>query len=162
MGPLTDFLTKDHERLDALMERAIRDPDHLDIEAYDEFREGLLRHIGIEEKILMSDAKRRRGGEPLPMFERIRLEHSAIALLLVPTPTHALLGEIRSILEQHNPLEEGPDGLYAMCERLAGDDAAELLERAKNAPKVPVAKHYDGPRAHFTAASALAYSSTKT
>ncbi len=162
MGPLTEFLTKDHERLDALMDRAVRDPERFDYEAYAAFREGLLRHIGIEEKILMLDAKRRRGGDPLPGSAQIRLEHSAIALLLVPTPTHALMEEIRSILEAHNPREEGPDGMYAICERLAGDEAGELLERAKQAPKVPVARHYDGPRAHFTAESALAYSAQKS
>lgn len=158
MGTLGDFLTQDHERLDALLARAVRDPSRIDDEAYAEFREGLLRHIGIEEKILMPFAMERRGGEPLPMAAQIRLEHSAIALLLVPTPTHAILGEIRWLLEQHNPREEGPEGLYAMCEELAGEDAILLLERAKQAPKVPVAKHYDGPRAHRTAASALAYS----
>lgn len=157
MGALTDFLTQDHERLESLLTRAVRDPGTIDYEAYAEFREGLLRHIGIEEKILMLDAKQRRGGEPLPMFPQIRLEHSAIALLLIPTPTHEILGEIRALLEQHNPREEGPDGLYAVCENLAGEKAALLLERAKQAPKVPVAKHYDGPRAHRTAASALAY-----
>lgn len=159
MGPITAFLTEDHERLDALLDQATADPDHFDYEAYAQFREGLLRHIGVEEKILMLDAKERRGGEPLPMAAQIRLEHSAIALLLVPTPTHALMDEIRKLLAQHNPREEGPDGLYAICERLAGDEAAGLLARAKAAPKVPVAKHYDGPRAHFTAESALAYSS---
>lgn len=157
MGALTDFLTQDHERLDALMARAVRDPSTLDYEAYASFREGLLRHIGIEEKILMLDAKERRGGERLELFRQIRLEHSAIALLLIPTPTHEILGEIRKILEQHNPREEGPEGLYAICENLAGEEAALLLERAKQAPKVPVAKHYDGPRAHRTAESALAY-----
>lgn len=161
MGALSDFLIQDHERLDALMARAVRDPGRIDDEAYAEFREGLLRHIGIEEKILMLDAKTRRGGEPLPMAAQIRLEHSAIALLLVPTPTHAILAELRWLLEQHNPREEGPDGLYAICESLAGEEASLLLERAKSAPKVPVAKHYDGPRAHRTAASALEYAKTK-
>lgn len=160
MATLTDFLTRDHERLDALFEQAIRDADTIDYEAYAEFREGLLRHIGIEEKILIADAKQREGGrEYLPLFQQIRLEHSAIALLLVPTPTHEIMAEIRTLLEQHNPREEGPEGLYMICERLAGEDAKALLERAKEAPKVPVAKHYDGPRAHRTAASALAYAS---
>lgn len=156
-GSIAEFLTRDHERLDALLEKSIADPARFDHESYAVFREGLLRHIAIEEKILMLDARRRRGGDPLPTFSRIRLEHSAIALLLVPTPDHALMREIRSILEAHNAREEGPDGMYAACERLAGSDAAELLARAEQAPRVPVAKHYDGPRAHRTAASALAY-----
>ncbi|HWV38052.1 MAG TPA: hemerythrin domain-containing protein [Vulgatibacter sp.] len=154
---ITEFLTRDHERLDALLERSIADPERFDYEAYAVFREGLLRHVAIEEKILMLDARRRRGGEALPVFPQIRLEHSAIALLLVPTPDHALMREIRSILEVHNEREEGPDGMYAACERLAGDEAADLLARAKEAPKVPVARHYDGPRSHRTAQSALAY-----
>jgi len=156
-GSITEFLTKDHERLDALLEKSIADPARFDYDAYAIFREGLLRHIAIEEKILMLDARRRRGGEPLPVFPQIRLEHSAIALLLVPTPDHALMREIRSILEVHNGREEGPDGMYAACEGLAGADAAELLDRAEQAPEVPVARHYDGPRSHRTAASALAY-----
>lgn len=154
---ITEFLSRDHDRLDALLAKSVEDPARFDHEAYAEFREGLLRHIAIEEKILMLDARRRRGGEPLPVFAEIRLEHSAIALLLVPTPDHALMREIRSILERHNPKEEGPDGMYAACERLAGGEASELLERALQAPKVPVARHHDGPRAHRTAASALAY-----
>jgi len=158
MGSITDFLTRDHERLDALLARAVQDPDRFDYDSYAEFREGLLRHIGIEEKILMLAAKQKNGGEPLPMFRQIRLEHSAIALLLVPTPTHQLMAEIKLILDQHNPREEGPDGLYEVCERLAGEEELPaLLERIRQAPKVPVARHYDGPRAHTTAASALAY-----
>ncbi len=156
MGELSDYLESDHRRLDALWARAVRDPAGIDEEAYAAFREGLLRHIGIEEKILMPDA-RARGGEDEALFRRIRIEHSAIALLLVPTPTHELMHEIRGILEQHNPREEGPEGLYGICERLAGDETAMLLERARNAPEVPVAKHYDGPRAHRTAESALRY-----
>lgn len=155
-GPVTEFLTRDHERLDALLARSIADPDRFDYDAYAEFREGLLRHIAVEEKILMPEAKKRLGEQP-PGFSQIRLEHSAIALLLVPTPDHALMREIRSILEQHNPKEEGPQGLYAVCERLVGAEADAILERARNAPKVPVARHYDGPRSHRTAVSALAY-----
>lgn len=155
-GPITEFLTRDHERLDALLAKATSDPARFDYDSYAELREGLLRHIAIEEKILMPEAKRRLGEQP-PGFAAIRLEHSAIALLLVPTPDHALMAEIRSILEAHNPREEGPEGLYAFCEGLVGEEAEALLERARNAPKVPVAMHYDGPRSHRTAASALAY-----
>src|SRR6516225_4464762 len=44
MGPLTKFLEDDHRRLEALLERA-----DTDVAAYEEFREGLLRHIAMEE-----------------------------------------------------------------------------------------------------------------
>ncbi|MGZ3405282.1 MAG: hemerythrin domain-containing protein, partial [Polyangia bacterium] len=112
MGPLRRYMTDDHQRLDALLDRATADAGHFDAEAFERFRAGLLRHIGIEEKILLRDARQRRGGEPLPVAARLRVEHAAIASLLVPTPDAALAGEIRQLLEAHNVLEEADGGLY--------------------------------------------------
>ncbi|MEP6889972.1 MAG: hemerythrin domain-containing protein, partial [Nitrospirota bacterium] len=54
---------------------------------YDQFRAGLLRHIGTEEKILLPAAQRLRGGQPLPIAAKLRLDHGAIASLLMPPPT---------------------------------------------------------------------------
>lgn len=154
-GPLARYLEEDHERLERLLDQAVADPARFDHDAYARFRAGLLRHIGVEEKILLADARRRRGGEPLPIARDIRVEHGAIASLLVPTPDVALVGEIRTLLARHNPREEGPEGMYAVCEALAGEDAALLLEQARAAPEVPMAKYFDGPRAIRTAAEAL-------
>ena len=81
------FLTDDHRRLDALLERAVADVQRFDHAAYAAFRGGLLRHIGLEEKILLPEAQRLRGGEPLAVAATLRLQHGAIAALLVPTPT---------------------------------------------------------------------------
>ena len=88
--------------------RAARDPT-----AYAEFRKGLLRHIGMEENILLPVAQRARDGQPLPADGRLRLDHGALAALLVPTPTPTILGALRGILARHSALEEGPDGVYA-------------------------------------------------
>lgn len=155
LGPLARYLLDDHERLEALLDASVADPDRFDHDAYRSFRAGLLRHIGIEEKILLADARRRRGGEPLPIARVIRVEHGALASLMVPTPDVALVNEIRSVLAQHNPREEGPGGMYEICETLAGDDALALLEEAKRAPEVPMARYFDGPRATRTARDAL-------
>ncbi len=158
-GPLARYLLADHERLEALLDRAVADPARFDHDAYRAFRAGLLRHIGIEEKILLADARRRRNGEPLPVARALRVEHGALVSLLVPTPDAALVNEVRSILAVHNPREEGPDGLYAVCERLAGEEVDDLLERARRAPEVPMTAYFDGPRAVRTAQAALARSS---
>ncbi len=158
-GPLAQYLLSDHDRLEALLDRAVADPDRFDHDAYRAFRAGLLRHIGIEEKILLADARRRRGGEPLPIARTLRVEHGAIASLLVPTPDAALVDEIRSILAVHNPREEGEGGVYEVCEALAGDEASALLEQALAAPEVPMARYFDGPRAARTARDALERSS---
>ena len=49
-GPITDFLVKDHGRLESLLQQAVAHADHVDQGAYAQFRAGLLRHIGMEEK----------------------------------------------------------------------------------------------------------------
>ena len=88
-GRLCRFLADDHARLDALLQRAIASPGEIDRAAYAEFRAGLLKHISMEEKILLPAAQRTRGGEPLPFAAKLRLDHGALATLLVPTPTPA-------------------------------------------------------------------------
>lgn len=156
MKRLTDYLTEDHVRLQALLDRATA-TEQFDFEAYDGFRAGLLRHIGIEEKIFFPAAKEANGGVGLERFLDLRIGHAALTSLLVPTPDHALCDEIRSILHGHDEMEEGPNGVYEECEALIGPEASSaLVERAKDYPPVKVAKHYDGPRALRTAQDALA------
>ena len=52
-GPITDFLVKDHGRLEGLLQSAVAHAGSVNQGAYDQFRAGLLRHIGMEEKILL-------------------------------------------------------------------------------------------------------------
>ena len=145
MGPIQAFLTADHARLDALLAGAERTDGAIDMTTYAEFRRGLLRHIAMEEKVLLPDARQRRGGEPLPIAATLRRDHGEIASLLVPTPTPDLCARLRAVLAQHNRIEEGPEGLYATCDTLAGDAASEVVARLEAQPEVPVAPHYDGP-----------------
>src|SRR3954454_10946356 len=107
-GPITDFLVKDHGRLEALLHSAVAHGDHIDQGTYDQFRAGLLRHIGMEEKILLPAAQRLRGGEPLSIAAKLRLDHGAIASLLMPPPSAAVIATIRAVLKVHNIIEEGP------------------------------------------------------
>ena len=145
VGPLGDFLAEDHRRLDTLLDSALADPDKVDGAAYDRFRAGLLRHIGIEEKILLPAAQRLRGGESLSVATKLRPDHGALAALLMPIPTAAILAKIRGILAEHNALEEGKDGLYEICDNLAGLEAERLLAAFRAAPEVNVMAHSDSP-----------------
>jgi hypothetical protein len=138
-GPISRLLAADHARLDALLARAAHDPA-----AYAEFRRGLLRHIGMEEKILLPAAQRARGGTPLPAAARLRLDHGALAALLVPSPTPTILRAVHGILTRHNALEEGPDGVYAACERLMADDGGTLAAALAGAPEPKVSPNADG------------------
>lgn len=146
-GPLHAFLQQDHVRLGELLQRAAAKSE-LDLPAYEEFRRGLLRHIAMEEKVLLPEARRLRGGEPLEIAKRLRADHSVLAALLVPSPTHEILATIQQVLREHDPLEEDEGGLYQQCEELAGPEVTTLLERVTSTPEVPVAPHFDGDRAH--------------
>ena len=148
-GPITRWLAADHARLDGLLQRAARSLESgaggIDLAPYDEFRRGLLRHIGIEEKLLLPVARQARGGEPLPVADRLRLDHSAITALLVPTPTPAILKTLVAILEKHNDLEEGPDGVYETCDALLGPKAESLVREMEAFPGPPVSPNNDNP-----------------
>lgn len=153
MGPIEAYLVADHRRLEALLDRADGEP--VDAAAFEVFRAGLLRHIGLEEKLLVPAARRVSGHAPA-MAAALRRDHGAIASLLVPTPTRAIIAELRGLLAEHNPLEEGPDGLYPLCDSLLGDEAAALVERMRTVAPPPLAPHFDGPGALRTAAEARA------
>jgi hypothetical protein len=63
----------------------------------------------------------------------------------MPTPTADIVATIRDILEDHNALEEGPAGLYEICDDLAGSEAEPLLADLQAAPEVSVMPHSDSP-----------------
>ena len=144
-GPLTRLLADDHRRLERLLHEAVQPGKQVDQALYDQFRAGLLRHIGIEEKILLPAAQRLSGGESLAIAPKLRLDHGAIASLLMPTPRGGILETLCTILDQHNLLEEGPGGLYETCERLAGDECDQLIARVLAAPELSVIPHSDTP-----------------
>jgi hypothetical protein len=142
--PIARWLSADHARLDGFFTRA-PGAGTIDAGPYTEFRRGLLRHIAIEEKILLPAAQRARGGDPLALAARLRLDHGAIAALLVPTPTPAIVATLRDILTAHNALEEAPGGVYAVCDGLLAGDADAMVREMASFPGVRVSPHNDGP-----------------
>ena len=142
-GPIARWLSADHARLEGFLDQASA-AGRIDPGPYAEFRRGLLRHIAIEEKILLPAAQRAQGGDPLALAARLRLDHGAIAALLVPTPTPAVVATMRDILAAHNALEEEPGGLYAVCDRLLAGDAEAMVRAMASHPDVRVSPHNDG------------------
>ena len=133
----------DHARLRQLLRTG-------DFEA---FRGGLLRHIGLEEKILLP-ALRAAGADPAELAKTLRADHGILATLLVPTPTEEIKSAIVTLLDVHDVLEEGAGGLYEQCD--AKLDAA-IVERMDAVREPPLAPHFDGPRAQDKLRDALAY-----
>lgn len=152
---ITDYLRADHARLHAELDAARGDP--FDEAAYDRFRRRLLRHIAIEEKVLFPAARAALGDDA----RRLKVEHAAIGMLLVPTPDRVLADELAALLSIHDAREEADAGVYARCE--AAIDAAasrELAARATAFPEVRAARYVDRPGARRTVREALAAADT--
>jgi len=142
---LYEYLARDHERLDDLLERSVTEQGKIDMKAYADFRQGLLKHIGIEEKIILPAIARLQNGKQAEVAARLRLDHGALVALMVPSPTTQIVATIRSILRVHNALEEKEGGLYQLIEQLAGSEADDLLKKVRNYPEVPVNPYNDRP-----------------
>ena len=130
MSELREFLEEDHIRLDRLLASALDDDN-----CYREFRAGLLWHIGVEEKILFPLLRSVVGDSEL--LVQLHRDHAALSALLVPPPNREIIEQIRTILGEHNPLEEGPGGLYEQIEH------APVLAQVRAFPPVRVAAHAD-------------------
>jgi hypothetical protein len=152
MGRVQHYLAKDHARLDDLLQRAIDEQDGIDHNVYRKFRRGLLRHVAMEEKVLFPTIQRLRGGTPLPLTAKLRLDHGALGALIMPTPTRAIIELIRTILDAHNSLEEGPEGVYEQCELVTGIEDEDLLKRLQAVPpvSVSVSDYSDSPAVFAT------------
>jgi len=154
-GAIWQFLADDHARLDLLLERAGSCSSAEELAAYDQFRRALLRHISMEEKVLLPAAERARGA-PLAEAARLRLDHGALAALMMPPPQPRIIRAVRVVLGRHNPLEESPGGVYDVCEELAGAGAAALIAALEATPQVPVKPHLDTPKVYDALRRALA------
>src|SRR5262245_50448318 len=104
---ISGYLEQDHRQIEEMLRHATRSSDRIDPELYAVFRGALLRHIGMEEKILFPAIRNATGGNSLPGVEQLHLDHGALAALLVPTPTESILNAIHAILHRHNAIEEG-------------------------------------------------------
>jgi hypothetical protein len=144
-GLLYKFFVEDHRRLEKLLDAATARSPEIDMDLYGEFRSGLLKHIKMEENVIIPAAQRARGGEPLAIAPKIRLDHGALVALLVIQPTPTIVNALKGILAKHNPLEEDPQGLYDLCEHHAGVDLEVLMKNVQDVPEVPVLPLKSGP-----------------
>ena len=145
-GPVHLFFSADHRRLDEQLRRSITEPGRVSLAPFGEFRAGILRHIGMEEKVLFVVARRARQGVPLELAARLRVDHGAIAALLVPTPTPAIVADLVSVLGPHNRREEEEGGAYDACDEALGPVAAAgLVEELRTFPEVPLKPYNDAP-----------------
>lgn len=136
--PLYHFFTNDHNRIDQLLDKATENPTEVETNYYHQFRTGLLKHIKMEEKVLFPAAQKANGNVPLPLAAKLRLDHAALTSLMVVPPSEEVIKVLRYILQKHDLLEEEPDGMYDVCERLTEGETNTLLQQLEQVAEVPV------------------------
>jgi hypothetical protein len=135
------FFTKDHRRIELLLEKSTEDVNNIDMDYYHSFRTGLLKHIKMEEKILFPAAQKANLGTPLTLAAKLRLDHGAITSLMVVPPDPGVIKVLRHVLEKHDILEEQPGGMYDMCESLTAGDTQNILDQLSKVTEVPVQQY---------------------
>jgi len=153
-GTVHKFFTDDHRRLESLLNRSFRTDGTIDEAVYSEFRAGLLKHIALEEKILIPPLSTLQSS-PYPLAAQLRLEHGAIAALLVLSPSMTIKNVLLGIFQHHNPHEESENGLYADCDCLPARIPETIMEKVKAYPEVPVMPYNNSPHAHDAARRAV-------
>lgn len=132
------YLSQDHERLDQLLQKAFENPRQIDLEAYHQFRTGLLKHIKMEEKVLFPAARKANANEPIPLAAKLKLDHGALSALMLLPPSEEVRKAVTFILEKHDILEEQEGGMYDLCEKLTENETDEILAQLKAVTDVPV------------------------
>jgi hypothetical protein len=139
------YFSDDHQRLEYLLDHAFGRANQINEIAYGEFRSGLLKHIALEEKILLPAIQKANVDRPHPSAAQLRLEHGAFAALLVPAPSAIIKKVFSAIIPSHNKLEESADGIYAICDRLPLDQIHDIMQKIKEYPSVPVMPYSHKP-----------------
>lgn len=145
-GMITEYLSGDHERLDQLLHHSLISAGGVDEDSYHQFRQGILRHIGIEEKILIPFLQPYLDDTMKKVLERIKLDHSAIVALLVPTPSKQIVAALAAILTRHNDLEEDHGGFYERADTFDPPIVREIVERMKKTPEVKSLPNNPNPK----------------
>lgn len=145
MLTIHEYLANDHARLDALLARATASPDRIDVP---QLRDELVRWRRNEQGrdggvVRMERAEERRHRITLGSRER---EENLLFHRDVTEQPGAKLVVRHVVLDEHNPLEDAPDGLYDHCDRTAGDTALQLLAQMQAILPIRVAQHVDEPR----------------
>ncbi|MCZ7557363.1 MAG: hemerythrin domain-containing protein [Bacteroidia bacterium] len=125
----SNILAAQHRRIEQLFLDASADPGSVNVPIYDEFRKTLLRHIAIEENIVLPLLRKHlRGGFPMEL--QLRMEHDALAALCVLPPTIEVLFSLHALLIRHDRLEEAHGTLYDLfddCVRRETDNIPEQI-----------------------------------
>jgi iron-sulfur cluster repair protein YtfE (RIC family) len=136
MGAISEFMTRDHDRLDAILALFEKESDAKTAQRlFSEFDEGLRAHIAWEEDILFPPFEERTGMRDIGPTTIMRMEHGLIKELLDTivgaigkSDTHESVAALAELLGAHNVKEENV--LYPWLDRsLSHSETNAVMDR---------------------------------
>ncbi len=121
MARLTDVLLREHRELLAMIAACTPRDGEVDLQAFDRYRLRQLRHVAIEEKVLLPVLAGR--ASLSPAFQNgLRKDHEAIVVLCVTAPDPDFVHDLQEFISWHQRVEEQPGGLFDLYDQQVGDD----------------------------------------
>lgn len=153
---VSDILEKQHRCIEQLFLTATSDPDIVDTTGYDQFRATILRHIAIEENVVLPLLRKHLPGG-FPMELQLRMEHDAIAALCVLPPKSTVIFSLQGLIIRHNRLEEAHGTLYDLLDDCARrEEEAEVCRQLTDFQQTVPPKYISNPLAYEYARRAVA------
>ncbi len=153
---LSSPFREEHLALAAQLRAATGAGGEVDLEAWTSFRKALVRHLAIEERIIVPMLEARRAPELLATRSELAHDHAALMTLLVPAPNPIWLTDLAERLAHHVAAEEGPGGLYELLDRHLASSARELLEAARSLRTIELGPPAEGAATGVAVSLALA------
>ncbi len=143
-GPIAASFTAEHRALTRLLEACLT-PGGVDAARFDTFRQRVLHHIAVEEKVLLPALERKLGRRAL-LHNALRRDHAGIAALCVPAPNRDWVESLMALLEQHHRVEEDRGGFFAECDAQLRDELPALFAAVEALPPLQLAPFTQGRR----------------
>ncbi len=140
MAAIVDFMSKDHDRLDAIYAKFRQEKDTAKArDLFSQFDTGLRAHISWEEEILFPPFEEKTGMRDVGPTAVMRMEHQQIKQFLqaiagkIGTDISAEAQGLENVLSAHNHKEENV--LYPWLDQmLTAPEAKGLLDRIQGTP----------------------------
>jgi hypothetical protein len=133
MGRISAVLTAMHDGLRRDLDACLLSGGGVDLERFDRYRHQLLRHISLEEQVLMP-ALIAALGRPPDFRNGLRKDHAGIAALCVPAPEREWLENLRDLLDEHYRIEEEPGGFLDLCDQVLEPRTEAVLAAVERHP----------------------------
>jgi hypothetical protein len=123
MARLTQLLTTEHEELLGMLDACVTRRSGVDRARFDAFRRRALRHIAVEQRVLLP-ALGRMHKLTDAMRNAMSRDHRALVMLCVPEPNIGFVRDLQELLAWQVSVQESAGGVFKVYDAFVRDEHA--------------------------------------